>query len=203
MQYTRKQIIEFLEKNHSASVPELSQRLNLTITNIRHHVKELEHRDLVREIDQIPGGGRGRPTKVYGLTSTALEDNLPSLTTALLQIVFTDENTMQGESLLDRYHDVAVKMIGPLEHDPNPIYRLNKGITWLNQHHYQARWEASSSGPRIVLDQCPYRDVQVRTLGICQLDRAILCHLFGVRLENIVMSHLTIPGSQQCTFDIK
>jgi predicted ArsR family transcriptional regulator len=200
MQYTRKQIIEYLEINHAATVSELSQRLNLTVTNIRHHVKELEHRELIQEIGQFPGGGRGRPTKVYGLTAVSMKNNLPHLTNALLQVFLDDEAILSGESTKDRCRLVAENLVGNLEQESNSIYRLNQGVSWLNQQNYQARWEASAYGPKVILAQCPYREVYERFPGICQLDIAILCRLFGVEWEQITLSHQSIPGSQQCTF---
>ena len=201
MQYTRSQIIEFLRDNHTASVPELSQRLNLTITNIRHHVKELESRNLVKEIGRIPGEGRGRPTKVYALASDAIENNLPVLTVSLLNVHFSVE-FKDEESTQNRYLAIATDMTGPIEHDPNPIHRLNQGVAWLNQHNYRARWEASASGPRVILEQCPYSEVHDQFPGLCQLDIAILGRLFGVAQGQITMSQQPIPGSQLCILTI-
>ncbi len=202
MQYTRRQIIEYLKNEHVATVPELSQRLNLTITNIRHHVKELESQNILQEMGKIPTQGRGRPTKQYGLAVGALEHNTFDLATALLKVLINQTLPVTFTNQ-DKYLLIADELLMTYQRHPNPIYRLNQAIAWLNQHNYRARWEASIIGPRLILEHCPYRAVQDQFPDLCSLSIALLVRLIGVEHNQITFRQLTIPGSTQCLFDIR
>jgi len=54
MQLTRKQIIDFLNTNHTATAVELSRALNVTAANIRHHISELIQQEIIEEIGNLP-----------------------------------------------------------------------------------------------------------------------------------------------------
>ena len=65
MQNTRQRILQYLEKNSQATAPELSQVLDLTQANIRHHLGVLENDGKIEVIGETPASGRGRPTLVF------------------------------------------------------------------------------------------------------------------------------------------
>jgi predicted ArsR family transcriptional regulator len=52
--------------------------------------------------------------------------------------------------------------------------RLALIVEKLNEMHYQARWEAGSSGPRILFGRCPYARVIDAHPEICTMDAALL-----------------------------
>ena len=79
MQHTRQQIITYLHSHRSATSAELGRALLVTPANIRHHLRLLKKDGLVEEIGQEPARGRGRPTKIYGLTNHALMHNLHAM----------------------------------------------------------------------------------------------------------------------------
>jgi predicted ArsR family transcriptional regulator len=174
MQYTRKQIIEYLRTHTTASVPELSKALSLTLSNIRHHIRELESQQILEQAGSEPPSGRGRPVLQYRLTTRALEDNLVSLATALL--VQTTGN-LDADQRRDFYQQLARQMTAQVEMVRTPTQQIQQAIQWLNNHHYQARWEASATGPRITLAHCPYLALLPDYPSMCQLDTAIISEL--------------------------
>jgi predicted ArsR family transcriptional regulator len=193
MQFTRKQIISYLTTNHIASVPELSQALNLTVGNIRHHIKELEGQEIVEEIGNLPPQGRGRPTKLYCLSKGALEHNLDFLINVLLRF-----NTQEDEET--RYKKIANQMIGEFDYFPQVIQRLNQVMDWLNEHNYQARWEASPTGPRVIFGYCPYAAILDTNPEMCKIDTALVSQLTGAAMEQQSKLERSPQGTRQCIF---
>src|ERR1035437_7190383 len=51
-----------------------------------------------------------------------------------------------------------------------PAQFYNKSIQRLNQHSYQARWEARIGGPLFSFRNCPYAAVQADQPELCLLD---------------------------------
>jgi len=197
MHFTRKQILDYLKTHHLASIPELSQALNLTIGNIRHHIKELEVQTIIEEVGNLPAKGRGRPTKMYCLSKSALDHNLGYLAEILLKLWV--EGNPQAD-LSDRVHQIAKKMIGDRAPLANMIQRLNQAIEWLNQRHYRSRWEASPSGPRVILGYCPYLAILDTNPEMCQIDTSLVTQLIRTPMQPIAKLERSPQGSHQCVF---
>jgi predicted ArsR family transcriptional regulator len=195
MQYTRQRLIEYLQANPMASAQTMSRSLQVTAANIRHHLKLLLGQGLVEMIGQEPARGRGRPTKLYGLTPQATQHNLAGLASAALQICLgTPFTTDQLVTLVDH-------LIGDLEEiSPNPIQRLNQVMTKLNQWHYHARWEASAAGPRLILGHCPYLPILPDHPELCQMDTLLLSKLVDLPVEQISKLERNPGGMPHCVF---
>lgn len=197
MQFTRQQIIDHLNRHHVASVSELSQALNLTVSNIRHHIKELEARQIVEEVGNLPQSGRGRPTKLYCLSKGALDHNLDYLAEILLDVILQDSAPADRSQYFER---IASHMIGNLPLPKNQIQRLNRAIQWLDDHNYQPRWEASPTGPRITLGYCPYVAILDTVPEMCQIDLSLISQLAGNPMQQTARLGRGPEGAHQCVF---
>lgn len=202
MQYTRKQIIDYISTHQTATVSELSHQLSLTITNIRHHVKELESQHVLEEIGTLPGDGRGRPTKLYALSKGIQVHNTFELSTVLLKLL-KKNGKRSGRNDQELFQSIAEELIGAYEQHPTQIQRLNRAIQWLNEHNYRARWEASAIGPKMIFEHCPYRVVQEQFPEICQLGVALISKLTGFDPQFINFQRLESPGTTQCLFELR
>jgi len=200
MQYTRKQIINHLRTHHTSTAPELSQVLNLTVGNIRHHIKELETQNMIEKLESIPAKGRGRPTYFYRLTNRILDHNLVVLSQNLLTILLQDLSNIERQETL---HKLSTRIIGNIPLEAKLTQRMTQAIRWLNQNNYKSRWEASPTGPRVFLGHCPYRDIVDSNPEICQLDTTLLQLLTGLSLEHIEKMSRRLPGSQYCIFSTR
>jgi len=198
MQLTRKQIIEYLNSNHSATALELSRTLNVTAANIRHHISELIRQEIVEEIGNIHPEGRGRPTKLYSLTKGALNHNLDFLADSLLQIF---ANVLSGAEN-NHIELISRQMLKGRNIPENHIQRLNQAILWLNSHNYQSRWEASLNGPRVSLGFCPYAAILDANPVLCQIDTVLVSQLVGSRMEQLSRLEHSPSGKRQCVFAI-
>lgn len=195
---TRLRILDYLRKQQTASVRELSRILGMTGANIRHHLAVLESNDLIEVIHQRREG-RGRPGNVYGLSRRVLGDGLDKLAGVLFDAWLKDAPEEVREAGL---RAVALRLAGenlPTADIPIPR-RLAQTVERLNELHYQARWEASPDGPRILLGHCPYAQIISDYPELCQMD----AHLLELRLDlparQMAKLERNVAGLPQCAF---
>lgn len=195
MQLTRQQIIEYLQTNRMATSIEMSRALLVTPANIRHHLKVLESTGLVKVIGSRAGHGRGRPKLLYSLTENALMQNLDGLASALLKTLLT-EMPDQGNKL----NQIAARLLGDYLPAGNMHTRLSQSIEHLNQLLYQATWEASPNGPRLIFRNCPYATILNEHPILCRLDEELLSLLLDYPVRQIAKLERTPDGAPHCAF---
>ena len=193
MQLTRQQIIDYLQTNRMATAIEMSQALQVTAANIRHHLKLLTDSGLVKVVGVQAGYGRGRPKQLYGLTDNALKHNLDGLASALLR-------TLLANSASENLTQIATQLLGDYPLERNIHVRLNQAIGRLNQLKYQASWEASPSGPRLILRNCPYASIVHQHPELCQVDAILLGQMIGQAMQQTAKLELAPDGSPHCAF---
>lgn len=200
MQWTREQILSYLETYKRASALELSGAINVTAANIRHHLHLLLEEELVQVVGKRPGKGPGRPQVLYGLTSLALEDNLQGLLRAILDHF---QRTTDGAEESDRiYQNIARSLLGrpSMEDSTSPIDRFNAAVNHLNDLGYHASWEAHPAGPRIIFKHCPYRGLPRDYPGLCHMDEAMVSILTGAEMELAQKRSPSSPQTSPCIF---
>jgi len=165
MQTSRQKILAHLKKNRSASAREIGRALKMSAPNVRHHLSVLCSDGRVEFVSVNNREGRGRPEKVYSLSQAAMGDNLSALVHAVLE---ETGSTLNMEAVARHVLDV-----GPFE-GQSMNRRLSMLVEKLNGMHYQARWEASAAGPRVLLGRCPYAKVIAAHPEICKMDEAML-----------------------------
>lgn len=195
MQHTRQQIIKYLHSHRAATADDLGRALLVTPANIRHHLKLLKQEGLVELIGHEPAHGRGRPTKVFGLTDRALMHNLDGLTEALLDTLSSCE--LSTEVIVDR---VARNLIGTYQFVSNKHAQLKKVVEKLNQLKYEAAWEASPSGPKIIFRNCPYAMIIAKHPEICAIDAAMLAYSLKMPVIQSAKLEKSPDGSPHCAF---
>lgn len=165
MATARQKILTHLKKTHSASAREISRALKMSAPNVRHHLSVLCSDGRVEFVAVNNREGRGRPEKLYSLSQAALGDNLPALTNALL--------TEAGKKL--NVEAVANHILDSGQFASLSITkRLALLVEKINEMHYQARWEATAEGPRVIFGRCPYAKVIEGHSELCKMDLALL-----------------------------
>lgn len=183
IQKTRQKILEYLKENSEATVDELSQALdNLTAVTVRHHLDVLRSQGLVAPPIVRHRNTPGRPKYVYCLTEKA-EDvfpkNLQLLTGHLLSEMKSTLDKRQVESILN---GVAERMAAnaPVGRSGEPLKdRLDRTVSYLNDHGYVARWEPDTDGYVIFAGNCPYGSVTENHREICVMDMGFITRLLG------------------------
>jgi predicted ArsR family transcriptional regulator len=197
---TRLLILDYLRKQQTASVRELSVALALTGANIRHHLADLEANGLI-EVTSLRREERGRPVNIYGLSRLMVGDGLAELNDAILHVWLKNA----PEAVLeDGLKSVAIQLGGknlPGD-DIMPTVRLARLIDRLNELHYQARWEAGLSGPTIILGQCPYAAIIRTNPELCRMDEFFLEQWVGSPVEQTIKLHTGVKGHPKCAFRV-
>jgi predicted ArsR family transcriptional regulator len=194
----RLRILDYLRKQQTASVHDLSRALATTGANIRHHLAVLESNDLI-EFVSLRREARGRPVNIYGLSRRVLGDGLDELTKAMVNVWLKDTTETACEAGL---RSLALQLGGKNKpgHDVLLTQRLVRLIDRLNGLHYQARWEAGMSGPIIILGYCPYAAVVDEIPELCRMDAYLLEQWTGIQMEQTTKLQTGAKGYPICAF---
>ena len=197
---TRLRILEYLRKQQTASVHELSSALAMTGANVRHHLAVLESNQLIELVSQRREG-RGRPVNVYGLSRQVLGDGLDGLAGAML------ETFIRATPLADQaagLRCMASTLGGIAIPDPHtPLSRrLTQAVERLSELHYQARWEAGIDGAHVILGHCPYAAIIAAYPELCRMDAFLLEQRSGSPVEQVARLQGSAKGYPFCTFRV-
>lgn len=189
MTTSRQKILTHLKKTRSASAREIARALKLSAPNVRHHLSVLCSDGRVEMTSIHNREGRGRPEKVYSLSEAALGDNLSALAEAVLTVAGSSLSMEAVASLiLDESQFAGLSM----------NRRLALIVEKLNEMHYQARWEAGPSGPRVLFGRCPYARVIEGHPEICTMDTALLRN--SLARDILPLKKNEMPAKGMCPF---
>jgi predicted ArsR family transcriptional regulator len=197
----RLRILDHIRRYQTTSVLELSRVLGVTGANIRHHLAILESNELIEIVDHRKEG-RGRPLNVYGLSRKMLGDGLDELASGLLEawLIGGDDRTQQA-----CLRSVAERIAGKKNQDEERSVqrRITQTIIRLNELHYQARWEASAAGPRLIMGHCPYSAIIINHPELCQMDAYLLETQINLMVDQTEKLQLGAKGLPFCAFLVK
>lgn len=189
MTTSRQKILTHLKKTRSASAREIARALKLSAPNVRHHLSVLCSDGRVEMASVHNREGRGRPEKVYALSQAALGDNLSALAEAVLTVA---GSTLSMEAVARLVLDESLFAGQSMNR------RLALLVEKLNEMHYQARWEAGSSGPRVLFGRCPYARVIDGHSEICTMDAALLKN--SLARDVSILKKNEMPAKGMCPF---
>ena len=196
---SRKLILDYLERNPYTSPAELSRALQMTAANIRHHLGVLVDEGAVAAVARRVARGRGRPARLYALSSQARRHNLDGLAAALLGTLL-DELPVEDQNSILR--EIADRLMG--SETPGSAtslaQRLTQAVQHLNRMGYKARWEAHSQAPWLVLGHCPYAAILPHHPELCRMDAVLLERLAGTPVKQEKKLAADSRGAKYCLF---
>lgn len=200
MQETRKDILEYLRLNGSASVHDLAEHMALSVGTVRHHLNVLE-RDNMVESQEIRHGV-GRPRLVYSLSPSGMEafpKKYDWLSTALLnELKHRLEPASVSSILRGIAHRVLDKYQPQLE-GTTLEERAQILVEIMGQEGFETQLEKTEDNRiRIVQNSCPYRSVVQKHNEVCQLD-AEMVH--QVLQQPIQRKCCMLNGDHSCIFE--
>ncbi len=201
MQNTRQRIMNYLETHNQATVVELSQVLNMTQANIRHHLSILRKEGRVEIVGHNQPPGRGRPNFLYMPTHQAQKHSLNILATLLLDEIQSISSTKKRESRIKQLAE-QLATNGKIRGRSITI-RLGESMQRMNALNYQAHWEARADSPIIVLGKCPYAPIIDQYPELCVMDKYILETMLDLNVDQISKITRKPEGSKHCLFAIK
>jgi predicted ArsR family transcriptional regulator len=199
--HVRQRYLGFLKKNQTATAEELARAFDVTPANARYHLAGLQSDGLVQVIESRRGLKRGRPVKVFSLSKATQGDNLSKLVDVLLA---EWSGSLGADHMDDALERLARKvMVSDPFVTPGQISRrLVQAIEQLNQAHYQSRWEAHASGPRVIFESCPYASVIADHPELCIMDIKILKNAIGSDVEQIAKREKGGRNIPVCVFSV-
>lgn len=172
----------------------------MTTANVRHHLSILTAEGVVEVIGERNAGKRGRPAKLFTLTSYLRQDNLDELANVLLQELFSQQSSADRLVVLRKIAHTLATTNGLSK---NLTQRFYKAIQRLNEMHYDAHWEAHAKAPFLIFRHCPYSRILPEHPVLCQLDALLLEELLGRSaqlIEKLAKDNLGVP---YCKFIIR
>ena len=202
MQEKRRQILDILKEDGSATIRKLSGELKVTGVTVRHHLNELRERGLVSEPGVIHGDSPGRPQFEYRLTPKANE-HFPkrylNISSHLLQEIKAHNDSGKVQAIM---RGVAHREIAdaPKRHaDSSFEQHIDSVVEYLNGKGYLASWEKHPEGIMLHTNNCPFEGVAEQHPEMCQMDEDMLTSLLGV--APTCVGHIA-EGNSSCSYVI-
>lgn len=186
MQDTRRLILEILKEQGEATVDELvaslrRRRGNITAVTVRHHLSRLQNDKLITPPQLRHRSTPGRPQHSFRLTDTAKDyfpTNYQPLAKNLLEQLGEQLPGKQVNVILEGVAD-QMAVDAKIPKTPLPD-RLDRVVTYLNQHGYNAHWENNPDGYVLRTTNCPYHHIAQTTQALCEMDMRLVAALLGV-----------------------
>lgn len=182
MKSTRQRLLDLIKNKPGATAAGLSRALQVTQSDVRHHLSNMLKEGLVITTGQDRKGRRGRPARRFSLAASALQDNYDLLSSALLTTSLEDLPPAAEAKYLQRVASHLASEITPR----GPLaQRLFQAIEQLNTLGYQSRWEAHADAPRLFFEHCPFADLRPEHPELCKLDTYLVEILVGDSITQI------------------
>ncbi len=200
MQSRRREIIDILKRNGTATVEELSEQLEINSVTVRHHLDVLRSEGLVGEPVVRHRTQSGRPQHVFALTPKAAEF-FPRNYEGLADLMLTEmKANLDNRQINVIFEGVAARLVAEAPRpDPNePMdVRAQKAVEFLNRKGYVAHWEQRADGILLHTCNCPYDGLANGNPELCSLDLQLMVSLMGIQLERVC--HIA-KGDPSCDY---
>ncbi len=195
----RQRCLAYLKKHQPASSSEIARALNVTTADVRHHLAGLEEDGLIEVLEVRRESMRGRPVKLYGENRQLLGDNISRLADVLMQEWLGGLDTTGIDDVMER---IARRMADSDQTTSQaPVgRRLAAAVETLNKMHYHARWEAHATGPRIILESCPYARTIEAHPELCLMDRHLLKTILRIDVDQLAKREKGLKNIPICIF---
>lgn len=196
------QIIEYLQRNGSATIKELEDLLHVTTTAVRQHLTTLLAEGYIER--RVVHAGVGRPHHAYFTTSRVQElfaCHCDDLALTLLEELFHLEGEARTAELLDRVgtrlaRKYASSVRSTLLHD-----RVDELARALNGNGVLSD-ALVGDGDVIALRtyNCPFHELAQEHREICEMDRSMMEKVLG---SDVSLSQCMLEGHAGCTFVVQ
>jgi len=210
MKTSRQRLLEYIIARRIITIGELSRVLKMSEANVRHHLNEYLQLGLICEVSILKTGAKGRPARLFRPSDQLLGHNLAGLSDQLLselrdefseeelhKILFGAAQRMKSEIMTGT--GSLVKQTGISKSFTNKLVAV---IYLLNQHSYQARWEAHTDAARLILGHCPFAAIIQKHPELCDLDQILIQELVEKPIEQTAKLVLDHDGIPHCIFRV-
>lgn len=200
----RQRILTYLQAHAPASAGEIARALGVGAAAARHHLRLLRADGRVRLLEERAAPGQaGRRERLYGLGESLLGGDYAALAQAALQAWLS---LLPPEQLSGAAQGLGQTLL-PLREALSPQWAFSRKLTVLTEtlsgRGYQARWEARSEGPQVILEHCPFVAIVDQQPVLCLMDRLALERGLEVEAQQIARREKNARGKRVCVFRVK
>ena len=193
------QIIEYIQRNGSATIKDLEQLLGITTTAVRQHLNTLQNEGYIER--KAVHAGVGRPHHAYATTAKAQEIfacHCDDLALTLLEEVFAMEGMEQTSLLLERVsHRLANKYQQSVRSE-FLVERVDELANALYQRGVLTDVQEKDDNTFVLRTyNCPYHELAQDHREICEMDEAMLRQVLG---SDVNLTNCMMDGHQGCSF---
>jgi predicted ArsR family transcriptional regulator len=204
MQETRRYILDILRTRGQATVDDIVDELQkrrgkITAVTVRHHLTRLQEEDLITSPELRRRTTPGRPQHTYALTEKArsvFPNNYQRLATRLVEQM---SQQLSPDSVNVILEGVATCMAGEAAIPDAPLReRMDAVVEYLNEHGYDAAWEAGDQGFLLHTYNCPYEQIALSgNHSLCTMDMRLIASLLGVVPRRVAR---VAEGDSACSY---
>ena len=202
------QILEYLQRNPSATIKDFEVLLGVTTTAVRQHLNALQASGYLDRREER--SGVGRPHYIYVATDAARElfaCRCDVLALTMLQEMYEVVGAEQmgtlllrvGVRLADQYTE-SVKATGLQHRVEEMAGALGRQGVLTDVSVGESNTAGESNTIALKMYNCPYHDLAIEHREICEMDQLMLQQVLGaeVSLDDCIMD-----GHASCSFEIK
>ena len=208
MTTSRELIFNYIKRNHSVTSSEISKSFGVTRANVRYHLDILVNQGLIEVVGKRMPRRKGRPDLLFSIPKFNKGSNLDILSSALLNELKCLSPQKKDEifkaiasKIYTSFHPPGIK-----DHQSEELKQLSQKLLTtveiLDKLNYHAHWEAHAEGPRIILKNCPYYQIEPQHPDICVLDKFIIELLLASKVDQIGKLELNERGIPHCIFTV-
>lgn len=200
----RGELLIELKRTPGVGARELAARLRISLTAVRHHLKELEGDRVIRH--ELLHHGVGAPSFVYRLTDRG-ESLFPrrygEALTQVLELVEGRDGRPAAVRLLEAHFDAMRERVRArlaASGSAEPAERMQAVASVLSEAGYMAEGAATFCCGTLVERNCALHEVAERFPEICELESRMLADLLEGRVER--RAHI-LSGCGACEYKVR
>ncbi len=198
MQDTRREILDLILVQETATVKALAEKLKLAIPTVRHHMTILERDGLVLK---SKGRGKiGKPHLIYSLSRKG-EESFPKMYSRLSSALIEQVKLEEGqEVVLDLMRNIARRKVQKKSADLDRVSRADQidlMLAVMEEEGFEPQLELRGDKIEIRHLTCPYQAVALEHPEVCEMDVNIIQYCLGGTIDR---SAWRPDGDRICVF---
>ncbi|MEZ4865905.1 MAG: winged helix-turn-helix transcriptional regulator [Caldilineaceae bacterium] len=194
------QILEYMQRNGSATIKDIEQLLGITTTAVRQHLSTLQAEGYIER--KAVHTGVGRPHHTYMITEKVNDlfaCHCDDLALTLLQEVFVLEGKERTGLLLERVSQRLANKYASSVRSGLLQERVEEMAAALYQRGVLTDIKAQAEDDTFVLHtyNCPYHELAQEHREICEMDELMLRQVLG---SEVNLSSCMMDGHHSCSF---
>ncbi len=193
-------ILEYIQRNGSATIKDLEQLLGITTTAVRQHLNTLQAEGYIEH--RRVQSGVGRPHHTFFITQkmqSVFACHCDDLALTLLEEVFKMDGREKAALLLERVSGRLADNYTQSVHSPVLKERIEEFAMALNTRGILTDVEYAEDGDTIVLKtyNCPFHDLAQEHAEVCTMDQSMIEKVVG---GDVNLTSSMMDGQGCCSF---